>query len=501
LSIDGEPELPRVPVGTVPYAFAATQADEAGHAAVASALDKPLDGSQLVPASVDASAVKFTYAGSSDKGGAALSALNLQCTGCIDGSQIGAGAVAEAHLAAGSVTATKIAKGAVTAEALAEPYAGALVAGGAAKSASDLACTACVSLAELGPDVTLGFLSTSGGTLTGDLTVTGKLGVGGDATITGKLGVGGALTSKGYTAGGDVDFAGFATKGLRFDMGPTGAPACSAGTKGTTYLDPSEGAGVLAVCNGTKYIKFYAQGDLGSQNNPAASCNALKKANAVAGSGLYWVDFDGAGTSPALQVYCDMVTDGGGWTLVSYGYRPAGTPASTIYGLPNQASGAWDPANRTNIASIDASLLLKQSKEAGLTVTDAALVTGDMTKYAQPFKWPLNDPSNAVFVFNDPSGGSPCVTVTVTNLATNATFSAQTFGFKPAQVSCSGHKGGTSYERQFLGFNSATCYGVCGSDPTTSMGMVVWTGDGYDPTTSGGKSDPERPASMGFWLR
>jgi hypothetical protein len=35
---------------------------------------------------------------------------------------------------------------------------------------------------------------------------------------------------------------------------------------------------------------------------------------------------------------------------------------------------------------------------------------------------------------------------------------------------------GSYYERQFLGFNSAACYGVCGSDPSTSNGMVVWYG-------------------------
>lgn len=68
-------------------------------------------------------------------------------------------------------------------------------------------------------------------------------------------------------------------------------------------------------------------------------------------------------------------------------------------------------------------------------------------------------------------------------------------------MSCSGHKGSTAYERQLIGFNSVTCYGACGSDPASWNGMVVWYGDGYDPTTSGGLSDPERAASFGFWVR
>jgi hypothetical protein len=44
------------------------------------------------------------------------------------------------------------------------------------------------------------------------------------------------------------------------------------------------------------------------------SCATIHAAYPAAGNGTYWIDPDGTG---AFQVACDMVTDGGGWTLVA----------------------------------------------------------------------------------------------------------------------------------------------------------------------------------------
>lgn len=171
---------------------------------------------------------------------------------------------------------------------------------------------------------------------------TGKAGCAADATCTNTQGSFVCACKPGYTGNGktctDINECATANGGCAVQATCTNLPgtlqcACKAGYSGNgkTCSDVDECAVGLADCataatcsntvgsfgctcnkgylgNGKSCLLY------GSAELPASTCKAIQLANPAAMSGPYWLNLAGS----TVQVSCDMVTDGGGWTLVGY---------------------------------------------------------------------------------------------------------------------------------------------------------------------------------------
>jgi hypothetical protein len=100
----------------------------------------------------------------------------------------------------------------------------------------------------------------------------------------------------------------------------------------------------LTFCNGNEWriVRLAGLTDGTSQATAGASCQAILDEGFSTGDGVYWIDIDGGSTSNAFEVFCDMTTDGGGWT-VCYNHNIVNTEEmnhSTVANMTTQWGSA-----------------------------------------------------------------------------------------------------------------------------------------------------------------